>query len=82
MTTKPNPYGECAVCGRRHGQIFGFKHTLRLLGVRGGTKAVPGCVEKLAREGAAERKAKAMSGILRDRPPLNRQDELEDQEPA
>jgi hypothetical protein len=67
---RPQVYGVCAVCGCQHGQIFGFKHTLRLLGVRGGTRAVPGCVEKLAREGAAERKAKAMSGILRDRASL------------
>jgi hypothetical protein len=40
----------CAVCGKRHGPTFGFKTTLRRVGIMTGDKAVPACVIKAQHE--------------------------------
>lgn len=44
----------CAVCGKRHGVTYGFKHTLRRIGIIG-DKAVPKCVERAMRNQEAIR---------------------------
>ena len=43
-------YRVCAVCGKRHGPTYGFRHTLRRLGIAEGDKAVPSCVVKLQKK--------------------------------
>lgn len=42
---KASTFRICAVCGKRHGATFGYRTTLRLLGIKG-DKAVPECVRK------------------------------------
>jgi hypothetical protein len=54
-------YRVCAVCGKRHGPTYGFRHTLRRLGIAEGDKAVPACVVKLQKQVA---KRNAEMGIV------------------
>ena len=42
-TVMSERYRVCAVCKKRHGVTFGFRHTLHSLGIEG-DKAVPACV--------------------------------------
>jgi hypothetical protein len=47
-------YRICAVCGMRHGPTYGFKTTLRRLGIMAGDKAVPQCVNDLQKKQAEQ----------------------------
>jgi hypothetical protein len=53
----------CAVCGKRHGPTYGFKTTLRRIGIMEGDKAVsrpmtnPAQIKQFVLAGHAERTA-------------------------
>ena len=46
---KPQVFRVCAVCGKRHGVTYGYRSTLRRLGIEG-DKATNACVRKAAAE--------------------------------
>ncbi len=51
LLQRPQVYRVCAVCGRRHGVTGDYAHQLKCMGVKDwrGAKAVPRCVQDLAK---------------------------------
>jgi hypothetical protein len=59
MIKKPQTFRVCAVCGMRHGVTYGFRNTLKRLGIDG-DKAVPACVTKALNKADRLRKVRAL----------------------
>lgn len=53
-------YRICAVCKKRHGATYGFKNTLKRLGIEG-DKAVPSCVVKAVK--AKQQTVRGITGV-------------------